>query len=78
MSNRCCGRGTSNWNGNRKEARTIKLKYWFVHNDSIGNIFEDEKGNWIVVFDGIVKIGEPFRVKEIHGDEVDANEIGAA
>lgn len=57
-------------------ARTITLKYWFVHDDRIGNIFEDEQGNRIIVFDGHLKVGEPFRVKEINGDEVDAEEIG--
>ena len=57
-------------------AKTITLKYWFVHNDNIGNIFEDEKGNWIVVFDGILKIGQPFHARDMNGNNVDADEIG--
>src|SRR5688572_26387188 len=32
--------------------RSITLTHWFVHDDRIGNIFEDERGNRIIVFDG--------------------------
>jgi hypothetical protein len=56
--------------------KKIKLKYFFYHNDNAGNIYEDEKGNWIVVFDGLVKLGEPFRVHDMEHNNVDAEEIG--
>lgn len=58
-------------------AKSIALIYWFVHNDKFGNIFEDEKGNWIIVFDGMLKLGEPFHVKCVaDGSIVDAEKIG--
>lgn len=57
-------------------AKTIKLIYWFVHNDNSGNIYEDEKGNWVVVFDGVLKIGSPFHVMDTNHNQVDPEEIG--
>jgi hypothetical protein len=57
-------------------AKKVKLKYFFFHNDNTGNIYEDEKGNWIVVFDGLVRLGEPFHVHDMEGNDVNAEEIG--
>lgn len=56
--------------------KKITLKYWFFHADNIGNCYEDEKGNQIIVFDGIVKIGEPFYVRGMDGNNIDPAEIG--
>jgi len=57
-------------------SKSISLKYWFVHGDNTGNIYEDEKGNWIVVFNGVVKVGESFYVHDKDGNVVSAEEIG--
>jgi hypothetical protein len=56
--------------------KKITWKYWFVHRDTVGNIYEDENGNRIIVFDGLLEIGAPIRAKDANGNEVDPEEIG--
>lgn len=57
-------------------SKKIVFKYWFFHDGNSGNIYEDEKGNWIVVFDGKVALGKPFYIHDIDGKNVNAEEIG--
>lgn len=56
--------------------KQVKLKYWFYHYNEGGTVYEDEKGNWVIAFSGIIRIGEPFHIHDANGDEVDAEEIG--
>ena len=58
-------------------ARKITYKYWFIQDGvSSGTVYEDEKGNWIVVFDGKIHIGKLIYVHDANGYEVSAEEIG--
>ncbi len=57
-------------------SKKIIFKYWFVHGDAIGNIYENEKGNWVIVFDGILRVGEPILVRSAEGLNIDPDEIG--
>ncbi len=54
----------------------VTLKYWFVYGESIGNIYENEKGNWVIAFDGIMRIGERLLVRDRNGNNVDPDELG--
>lgn len=51
-----------------------RLKYWFYHNDSVGNIYESDKFGLVIVFDGTIKFGEPFHIKNYMGDLVTGDE----
>lgn len=45
-----------------------KYKYWFVHDDRSGMIYESGKFGLIVIFDGFLKFGEPFYFHNAAGE----------
>lgn len=51
----------------------IKYKYAFLHNDEVGYIYESDKFGMLIVFNGLVKISEPFIVYNEDGIMVNDN-----
>lgn len=51
-----------------------RIKYWFVHNDNVGNIYESDKFGLVVIFDGILKFGEPFYIKNDKYEAIEGEE----
>lgn len=53
---------------------STQIKYIFFHNESSGIIYESDRFGLVVIFDGFLKFGEPFYIKNRDGESVEGEE----